>query len=91
MNYLEFIARVASHIPDKRQVTVRYYNIYGNGHRGKVRKAKPDKHPFILINEERMQIPRRSWAEMIRKVYEVEVVNLAAIKRQVLIQASAIG
>jgi len=28
---------------------------------------------------------------MIRKVYEVEAVNLAAIKRQVLIQASAIG
>jgi len=58
MDYLEFIARVTSHIPDKGQVTVRYYGLYGNAHRGKVRKAKPDKHPFILINEERMQIPR---------------------------------
>ena len=72
MDYLEFIARVASHIPDKRQVTVRYYGLYGNAHRGKVRKAKPDKHLFILINEERMQIPRRGWAEIRRKVFEVD-------------------
>ena len=39
MNYLEFIARVTSHIPDKGQVTVRYYGPYANAHRGKVRKA----------------------------------------------------
>jgi len=90
MDYLEFIARVTSHIPNKRQVTVRYYNIYRNGHRGKVRKAQMDKHPSIM-EEENPRVPRRGWAEMIRKVYEVEAVNLAAIKRQVLIQASAIG
>ena len=28
MDYLEFIARVTSHIPDKAQVTVRYYDLY---------------------------------------------------------------
>jgi len=28
MDYLEFIARVTSHIPDKGQVTVRYYGLY---------------------------------------------------------------
>ncbi|MBN2408551.1 MAG: transposase, partial [Candidatus Aminicenantes bacterium] len=27
MDYLEFIARVVSHIPDKGQVTVRYYGL----------------------------------------------------------------
>jgi hypothetical protein len=27
MDYLEFIARVTSHIPDKGQVTVRYYGL----------------------------------------------------------------
>ena len=27
MNYLEFIARVTSHIPDKGQVMVRYYGL----------------------------------------------------------------
>ncbi|HUU80780.1 MAG TPA: transposase, partial [Acidobacteriota bacterium] len=39
MDYLEFIARVISHIPDKGQVTVRYFGFYANAHRGKVRKA----------------------------------------------------
>ena len=33
MDYLEFIARVASHIPDKGQVTVRYYGLYANAQR----------------------------------------------------------
>jgi hypothetical protein len=39
MDYLEFVARVVSHIPDKGQVTIRYYGLYANAHRGKVRKA----------------------------------------------------
>jgi hypothetical protein len=30
MDYLEFIARVTSHIPDKGQVMVRYYGPYAN-------------------------------------------------------------
>ena len=51
---------------------MRYYGLYANAHRGKVRKAQPDKHPFILIEEERARVPRRGWAEMIRKVYEVD-------------------
>ena len=72
MDYLEFIARVTSHIPDKGQVTVRYYGLYGNAHRGKVRKAQMDKHPFIIIEEESPRVPRRGWAEMIRKVFEVD-------------------
>jgi hypothetical protein len=72
MDYLEFIARVTSHIPDKGQVTVRYFGLYANAHRGKVRKAQPDKHPFIIIEQECPRIPRRGWAEMIRKVFEVD-------------------
>jgi hypothetical protein len=32
MDYLEFIARVTSHIPDKGQVIVRYYGPYANAH-----------------------------------------------------------
>jgi hypothetical protein len=34
MDYLELIARVTSHIPDKGQVMVRYYGLYANAHRG---------------------------------------------------------
>jgi hypothetical protein len=39
MDYLEFIARVTAHIPDKGQVMVRYCGFYANAHRGKVKKA----------------------------------------------------
>jgi hypothetical protein len=39
MDYLEFIARVTAHSPDKGQVMVRYYGLCANAHRGKVRKA----------------------------------------------------
>jgi hypothetical protein len=46
MDYLEFIARATSHIPDKGQVTVRYYGLYANAHRGKVRKARLN--PLLL-------------------------------------------
>ncbi len=42
MDYLEFIARVTSHIPDKGQVMIRYYGLYAKAHRGKKRKAGVD-------------------------------------------------
>ena len=72
MDYLEFIARVTSHIPDKGQVTIRYFGLYANAHRGKIRKSEEAEHKLILIDEEYSKIPRRGWAEMIRKVYEVD-------------------
>ncbi|MFH1313746.1 MAG: transposase [Candidatus Eisenbacteria bacterium] len=31
MDYLEFIARVTTHIPDKGQM-IRYYGLYSNAH-----------------------------------------------------------
>jgi ribosomal protein S27E len=72
MDYLEFIARVTSHIPDKGQVMVRYYGLYANAHRGKIRKA--DRVPVLLgmIEEEPRSVPSKGWAEMIRQVYEVD-------------------
>ena len=72
MDYLEFIARVTSHIPDKGQVTIRYFGLYANAHRGKVRKSEEGRHRLLIIEEECPRIPRRGWAEMIRKVYEVD-------------------
>jgi len=72
MDYLEFIARVTSHIPDKGQVTVRYYGLYANAHRGKVRKAGLAALPLRIVEEELRRIPSKGWAAMIRKVYEVD-------------------
>ncbi|MEE9152374.1 MAG: transposase, partial [Thermoplasmata archaeon] len=72
MDYLEFIARVTSHIPDKGQVMVRYYGLYSNAHRGKMRKTHEAANPFLIIEQEEPFVPSKGWAEMIRKVYEVD-------------------
>ncbi len=72
MDYLEFIARVTSHIPDKGQVMVRYYGLYANAHRGKVRKARLEAFPPRIVEEEPRRLPSKGWAAMIRKVYEVD-------------------
>jgi len=72
MDYLEFIARTTSHIPDKGQVTVRYYGLYANAHRGKVKKASLMPVSLGMMEEELRPIPSKGWAEMIRKVYEVD-------------------
>jgi hypothetical protein len=72
MDYLELIARVTSHIPDKGQVMVRYYGLYANAHRGKVRKAGRTGFPVRMAVEEILRLPSKGWAEMIRKIYEVD-------------------
>ena len=51
MDYLEFIARIVSHIPDKGQVTIRYFGLYANAHRGKVRKAEELAQRLVIIEE----------------------------------------
>ncbi len=72
MDYLEFIARVTSHIPEKGQVMVRYYGLYANAHRGKINKAGVSPSYPPIIEEEERFVPSKGWAEMIRKVYEVD-------------------
>lgn len=72
MDYLGFIARVTSYIPDKGLLMVRYYGLYSNAHRGKMRKAQQAANPFLIIEQEESFVPSKGWAQMIRKVYEVD-------------------
>jgi hypothetical protein len=72
MDFLDFIARVTSHIPDKGQVTVRYYGLYANARRGKIKKTSRAAFPLRIAEEEIRRLPAKGWAEMIRKVYEVD-------------------
>jgi len=72
MDYLEFIARVTSHIPDKGQVMIRYYGLYANAHRGKMRKTGADVFHVPIIEDTNRYVPSKGWAEMIRKVYEID-------------------
>jgi len=70
MDYLEFIARVTSHIPDKGQVMVRYYGLYANAYRGKLKKVGAT--ALRVMREKFRPLSSKGWAEMIRKVYEVD-------------------
>ena len=57
---------MTAHIPDKGEVMVRYYGLYANAHRGKVRKAGRPKFPMRIVEEEPRRLPAKGWAEMIR-------------------------
>jgi len=57
LDYLEFIARVTSYIPDKGQVMVRYYGLYANAHRGKARKTSLATFPLRIVEEELRRVP----------------------------------
>ena len=42
-------------------MTIRYFGLYANAHRGKVRKVEEAAHKLIIIEEEYPKIPRRGW------------------------------
>ena len=50
---------------------VRYYSLYSNVHRGKKRKREVAPSRPLIIEDEQY-VPSRGWAEMIKKVYEVD-------------------
>ena len=73
---------------------IRYYGLYSNAHRGKKRKADSVFSPSPIIEEESLFVPSKGWAEMIRKVYEVDpllcsaflVIDLVVLSVIILIQ-----
>ena len=65
-----------SHIPNKHQVMTRYYGWYANRPRGTRRKATPDAGvaPITVAEPEALPLreARRRWAELLRRIYEVD-------------------
>ena len=51
---------------------IRYYGLYSNAHRGKMRKARADALHMPIIEDTDRHVPSKGWAEMIKKVYEVD-------------------
>ena len=83
----EFLARVIMHIPEPRRHLVRYYGAYSNVARGKRLRqteaaidAMPrdgEPAPSVRTGENRDHSPdarayRRSWAQLVRRIYEVD-------------------
>ena len=74
VDVLEFVARVASHIPNKGQVLQRYYGWYASRTRGIRRRAGTEGQQTVYAAP--VPVPlreaRRRWAELLRLIFEVE-------------------
>ncbi len=79
-DYLEWIARLTSHIPDRGTHLVHYYGAYSNAHRGVARRREiflavpPEDEPPDPPRPDSAWLAarRKSWARLIRRVYEVD-------------------
>jgi hypothetical protein len=80
-DYLEWIARLTSHIPEKGSQLVHYYGAYSNAHRGvAARRAVFDVEPASTeppgcpqkSETTWLKERRKSWARLIRRVYEAD-------------------
>ncbi len=85
LDALDFVARLLAHVPDPRRHLVHYYGAYSNVVRGKL-KARgqaqqgaslapgPDVHPPPPSSSVSPSLAalRRGWAQLIRRVYEVD-------------------
>jgi hypothetical protein len=72
MDYLDFIAHITTHIPDKGQVMIRYYGLYSNAHRGKERKRRQARSAPPILKPAPATRASPGWRELIKKVYEVD-------------------
>jgi hypothetical protein len=72
MDYLEFIARVTAHIPDKGQVMIRYYGLYSNAHRGKEKKRGRGASAIAALARPPAMRASPGWRDLIRRVYETD-------------------
>ncbi len=81
LDALDWIARVCSHIPDRNEHQVRYYGRYASASRGKRRQQQTavhgpgsEEHPAEEESaaERFSRRRRRSWARLLRKIYDVD-------------------
>jgi hypothetical protein len=69
---LEFLATLSAHIPNKYEQTIRYYGYYSARTRGKRRIVAKDDETIILDNTDKPKSINRTWASLIKKIYEVD-------------------
>ena len=67
---LDWLAQLTSHIPNRGEQMVRYYEFYSNRSRGLRKKASTDDVVPALIEAELSSKEfRKSWARLIQKIY----------------------
>ncbi len=82
MSALEFLARWADHVPERYETRVRYYGAYATRRRvwwrrrGVVLVPAPEREPAVpepAADWPALRARRRRWAELLRRVFQVEV------------------
>jgi hypothetical protein len=58
---------------------VRYYGLYSNAHRGKMRKAGADALHMPVIEDTDRHLPSKGWAEIIKKSKRCESSQLSLL------------
>ena len=69
---LDFIASICSHIPNKNEQMVRYTGYYSNVCRGKRKKQCTCESGFVIEDDNHNKGCNKSWARLIKKIYEVD-------------------
>lgn len=70
---LDWLARLTTHIPNKREQMARYYGYYSNKARGMRKKAgRDDDIPAVMNSELSSRAANKNWARLIQKIYEVD-------------------
>ena len=69
---VDFIACLTSHIPNKCEQMVRYNGYYSNLCRGRREKEGTCESDFVIENCEYNKGLNKSWARLIKKIYEVD-------------------
>jgi hypothetical protein len=72
---VDFISSLASHIPNMGEQTVRYYGFYSNVCRGRRKRQNSDGADFIITDDEYTKGCNKSWARLIKKIYEVDPIT----------------
>ena len=67
-----FIASLASHIPNMGEQMIRYFGYYSNVLRGRRKRQNCDGADFIITDDEYIKGCNKSWARLIKKIYEVD-------------------
>ena len=83
---LDFIACLASHIPNKNEQMVRYTGYYSNVCRGR-RKKQSACESDCVIEEDDYKGTNKSWSRLIKKIYEVDPLICPKCKGQMRIIA----
>ena len=69
---IDFIASIASHIPNKNEQMVRYTGYYSNVCRGRRKKQGTCESDFVIEDDNYNKGCSRTWVRLIKKIYEVD-------------------